>query len=374
MFPGQHESAGKRKSGQRREGNKALRRALTEAAHAAARTTKPGRTYLRGQYRRLVVRGGKKKAAVAVGHTILRMAYHLLTHETTYQEQEMVYLDERLYGEDRIKEKLEMSYLGGLSKNKELKANPTSAKGRVRQQLADIYVNLRLAGVLPAKRQDMQGAVLLVTSPQVAEGKTTVAAGLAATMARGGGKVAVIDGNMREPATHLTFAMRMSGPGLSGLLKSSGRETVDDIVQRSNVPGLWLIPVGAAIEDPAFLLEEKFPAILFELRKKVDLVIIDGPALLDGVEAGLMAKMVDGVALVIDYKQDKMKLLLRAKEILVLLAHVPAGVVINRMPRRRSKSYFAVGYSEPTASEELIAKPATDEEEKPEFMTPSAAV
>lgn len=95
MCPGNHESAGKRKGGKRRAGNKALRRALTEAAHAAARTKKKDRTYLRGHYRRLVVRLGKKKAAVAVGHTILRLAYYLLTHETTYQEQELVQLDER---------------------------------------------------------------------------------------------------------------------------------------------------------------------------------------------------------------------------------------------------------------------------------------
>jgi transposase len=95
MCPGVHESAGKRKSSQRRKGNKALRRALTEAARAAARTKKKERTYLRGQYRRLVVRLGKKKAAVAVGHTILRLAYHMLTNETTYQEQALVQLDER---------------------------------------------------------------------------------------------------------------------------------------------------------------------------------------------------------------------------------------------------------------------------------------
>jgi len=95
MCPGVHESAGRRKSGKRREGNKALRRVLTEAAHAAARTKKKDQTYLRGQYRCLVVRCGKKKAAVAVGHTILRIAHYLLVQETTYQEQELVYLDER---------------------------------------------------------------------------------------------------------------------------------------------------------------------------------------------------------------------------------------------------------------------------------------
>ncbi len=89
-----HESAGKRKSGKRRAGNKALRRALTEAAQAAARTKKADHTYLRGQYRRLVVRCGKKKAAVAVGHTILRIAHHLLREEETYQEEALVQLDE----------------------------------------------------------------------------------------------------------------------------------------------------------------------------------------------------------------------------------------------------------------------------------------
>jgi transposase len=94
MCPGVHESAGKRKSGKRRAGNKALRRALTEAAQAAARTKKADRTYLRGQYRRLVVRCGKKKAAVAVGHTILRIAHHLLREEETYQEGVLVQLDE----------------------------------------------------------------------------------------------------------------------------------------------------------------------------------------------------------------------------------------------------------------------------------------
>ncbi len=94
MCPGVHESAGKRKGGKRRAGNKALRRALMEAAQAAARTKKPGRTYLRGQYRRLVVRCGKKKAAVAVGHTILRIAYRLLKEQETYQEGVLVHLDE----------------------------------------------------------------------------------------------------------------------------------------------------------------------------------------------------------------------------------------------------------------------------------------
>jgi transposase len=94
MCPGNYESAGKRKKGPMRLGNRALRRALTEAAHAAARTKKAEQGYLRGRYRRLIVRCGAKKAAVAVGHTILRIVYHVLNEQETYREPVIIAHDE----------------------------------------------------------------------------------------------------------------------------------------------------------------------------------------------------------------------------------------------------------------------------------------
>ncbi len=94
MCPGNDESAGKRKNGAMRLGNRALRRALVEAAHAAARTTKAEQGYLRGRYRRLIVRCGAKKAAVAVGHTILRIVYHVLNEQEAYREPVIIAHDE----------------------------------------------------------------------------------------------------------------------------------------------------------------------------------------------------------------------------------------------------------------------------------------
>ena len=82
MCPGNNESAGKRKSGRTSKGNRWLRRALVEAAYAAAR--KKDR-YLAAQFARLA-RGGKKRAAVAVGHTILVAAYHILKEEVDYKD------------------------------------------------------------------------------------------------------------------------------------------------------------------------------------------------------------------------------------------------------------------------------------------------
>jgi transposase len=95
MAPGNNESAGKRKSGRTRRGSKWLRRALVEAARAAARTKKPGQTALADRYRRLVVRRGPRVAAVAVGHALLVTAYFVLTRQTAYREADRLAMDER---------------------------------------------------------------------------------------------------------------------------------------------------------------------------------------------------------------------------------------------------------------------------------------
>jgi transposase len=83
MCPGNHESAGKRFSGKTRRGSPWLRSALVEAAHAAIHATD---CYLSAQYHRLVIRRGGKKAAIAVGHSLLVIIYHILAEEKDYQE------------------------------------------------------------------------------------------------------------------------------------------------------------------------------------------------------------------------------------------------------------------------------------------------
>jgi transposase len=92
MCPGNRESAGKRLGGATRKGSPWLRGLLVQAAHAAARTRG---TYLAAQYRRLAARRGKSRAAVAVGHTLLVIVYHLLRHGTEYHDLGPQYFDER---------------------------------------------------------------------------------------------------------------------------------------------------------------------------------------------------------------------------------------------------------------------------------------
>ena len=92
VAPGSNESAGKRLSSRVRRGNRALRTALLQAAHAAAHQKD---TYLSAQYRRLAFRRGPKKAAMAVAHSILRIAYHLIERQEEYRELGGDYFDKR---------------------------------------------------------------------------------------------------------------------------------------------------------------------------------------------------------------------------------------------------------------------------------------
>jgi transposase len=83
ICPGNDESAGKRRSGPTRNGNPYLRAALIESANAAARSKN---TYLHAQYEQVKRRRGHNKAIVAVAHSILIAAYHILKHDVPYHD------------------------------------------------------------------------------------------------------------------------------------------------------------------------------------------------------------------------------------------------------------------------------------------------
>jgi transposase len=90
LCPGNRESAGKRLSGRTRRGNRYLRRALAQAAWAASRQKG---CYLQTQFRRFMSRLGKKRTALAVAHTILVIAYHMIERNQDYRDLGSDYFD-----------------------------------------------------------------------------------------------------------------------------------------------------------------------------------------------------------------------------------------------------------------------------------------
>src|SRR5712692_441102 len=88
ICPGNHETGGKRLSGRIRQGNRWAKTVLVQAAHAAGHT----QSYLGEQYRRISARRGAKRAAVAVGHSILVIFYHMVKTGEPYHEKGADYL------------------------------------------------------------------------------------------------------------------------------------------------------------------------------------------------------------------------------------------------------------------------------------------
>lgn len=92
ICPGNHESAGKRRAARSRRGNRALKSTLVEAGMGAGRTKN---SYLGAQFRRIAARRGAKRAAVAVGHSIFTIAFHMIDRGTEYQDLGADYFDRR---------------------------------------------------------------------------------------------------------------------------------------------------------------------------------------------------------------------------------------------------------------------------------------
>jgi hypothetical protein len=91
LCPGQNESAGQSKGRRLRKGNRALKQALVEAAHGAARTT----GYFGTLFRRLTVRRGGKRAIMALARSLLVIAYHMIARGTHYCDLGADYFDRR---------------------------------------------------------------------------------------------------------------------------------------------------------------------------------------------------------------------------------------------------------------------------------------
>ena len=92
LAPGNHQSGGKRYSGRTTKGNKSLSSIMVQGAWSAVRTKD---TFLKARYHRLAARRGKKRAIVAVAHSMLVSAWHMLTYQQPYQELGGDYFDQR---------------------------------------------------------------------------------------------------------------------------------------------------------------------------------------------------------------------------------------------------------------------------------------
>ena len=135
--------------------------------------------------------------------------------------------------------------------------------------------------------QDPQRRALAVVSADGGDGKTFVAANLAIAFSQLGRRTLLIDADMRSPRLHKVFGIDNSR-GLSSIL--SGRLSSSVLNPVTDLPSLFVLPVGVAPPNPLELLEsEAFGTLLHELLGKFDHVIVDSPSAVSGADAGVVA-------------------------------------------------------------------------------------
>lgn len=183
---------------------------------------------------------------------------------------------------------------------------------------------------------------LLVTSASPGEGKSTIAAHLAASHAGQNHRTLLIDGDLRRPSVHKRFELPASR-GLTGVLlgESTWREA---LVTTNDVPGLSILPSGPPSRRAGDLVGRTIHTLLEEALTEFDLVILDAPPLLGFAEPLQMATAVDGVVVVTRAGSTSRKQVANVLSTLKRLRANVVGLVLNQVHKEMSDSYTYYGY------------------------------
>ncbi|MDZ5759759.1 CpsD/CapB family tyrosine-protein kinase [Carnobacterium maltaromaticum] len=209
--------------------------------------------------------------------------------------------------------------------------NPNSI---ISEQFKTIRTGIDFAGV------DEKIKTLLITSPEVETGKSTISANLAIVFAQKGLRTLLIDGDMRKPTVHKTFDKNMN-IGLSNSLT----EDIDIVncCQRTTIRNLFILTCGVIPPNPNELLgSRRMKVALDRLKKNFDRIIIDTPPVMVVSDALVLAPNTDGVILVI---RDNETLKDRAKQALeqIKITKTPViGAILNGVSEKENSPYYHV--------------------------------
>jgi len=188
-------------------------------------------------------------------------------------------------------------------------------------------------------------ALFSVTSPGPQDGKTTVAINLAVTMAQAGGRVLLIDTDMRKPRVHKSFGIK-SDKGISSVI--AGDIQLKDAIFKSEVPNLDVLPCGPMPPNPAELLHtERFRQVLSQCRSNYDRVVMDSPPIAPVTDPAIIGSVTDGVVLVLRAGHTTREAAQFARRQLGDAGARILGIVINQTDRKGIGYGYGYGYYSP---------------------------
>lgn len=270
------------------------------------------------------------------------------------------YSDRRIRAADDVEQRLGVPVLGtlpavsGLEKHQRLitTGQDSSSKSAfaVSESLRVMRTNLQFMDVDHPPRR------IVVTSALPGEGKSTVAANLAATLAANGARVVLVDGDLRRPTVARTMGLT-HGAGLTDVL--AGRADLSDVLQRApGMPGLVVLGAGTTPPNPSELLgSDRMRTLLDQLAEHAT-VIIDAPPLLPITDGAILTHQTDGAILVIAAGSSTYDNLAKAMDAIQKVHGRVLGVVLNRVPLSSSGASYGYGYQ--NTLQEEAAPPEAD--------------
>lgn len=257
-------------------------------------------------------------------------------------------LDSRLRGSEDIAEALDMPIVGMVPKmtGEQKRSKEIVSVSDPLSSYADAYRSVR-AALMHSAAVEGEGArgeeslVVLVSSPHMAEGKSTSTANLAASFAESGKRVLVIDADLRSPDVHEKLDVP-EGMGVSDLLVE-GKGSLATVVRPTSIPSVEVITAGTKLANPTSLASRMGP-LLAAARKRADVVLVDSAPLLEAAEVFDILPHVDDVVLVVRSGKVTEVAAKRTKEMLSRFNIPVVGAVVVGAQLKKGDPGYGSGY------------------------------
>lgn len=181
-----------------------------------------------------------------------------------------------------------------------------------------------------------------MTSFGAAEGKSTISLQLAMSFAQTGKRVLLVDADMRKSVLPTRLRLKGKVEGLSHYL--SGLANVSELLQETDMPGLYIMFAGARVPNSAELLgSNNFAKLIPALKDVFDYIIVDTAPLGQVIDCAVIAQYLDGVVMVVDATNNSYKLERRVRNQLQKAGGKVLGVVLNQVDYKDRMGYYGYG-------------------------------
>jgi polysaccharide biosynthesis transport protein len=190
---------------------------------------------------------------------------------------------------------------------------------------------------LEFNRQSPDANTVTFVSGGAGEGKSTTLANLAFTFAQGGYNTLIVDADLRRPSQHRMFGL--SGDyGLTDFLTTD--VDLEDVVQATDVPSLFLLPSGKLPYDAVGVLNsQRMMDLIAQVKNRFDIIFFDSPPILGVSDASVLVRALDLTVIVVQHRRFPRAMLQRVKQAVLNVGGKILGVVLNNVDVRHDQYY-----------------------------------